>query len=66
MANETSKDPHSPILDVKVRVLHAVEEHEQILITTDKRVELRVEVLEHSDSDPVVIICCGSDKELVK
>ena len=69
MWNKSTKDSHSPLFDFKVLILHAVEEHQQILILRNEWVKLRIQVLQHSDSDTVLIIgsCCNKEamEELV-
>ena len=66
MAHETAEDAHSSVLDVEVGVLHAVEEHEKVLVARDERVELRVQVLEHGHTDPVIVVGCRGHEELVQ
>ena len=67
MSGETAKDADGAVFDIEGgRVLHAVEEHQQVLIARDERVELRVQVLQHCDSDSVVVVSGGRDEELVQ
>jgi hypothetical protein len=42
MRHKLAKDPHCVLLDFKVLVLHAVEQHENVFISVDERVKLGI------------------------
>ena len=63
MRHKTSQYPDCPLFNLKILILHAVEQHEKVLILADKRIELRVQVLEHSDTDSILVVSCCSDEE---
>lgn len=64
--HEPAKNLDSSFLDVVALVLHAVEEHQEVFVLADERIELGIEVLEHGDADAVFIISRGRHKELMK
>lgn len=66
MGNKSSKNLDSPLPNFEILVLHTVEKHEKVLIAGDERVKLRIQMLQHSDSDPVLVISGRSDEEPVQ
>ena len=66
MVYKSPQYSYRPVFDIEVRILHAVEKHEQVLIPWDKGIKLWVEVFEHCDSDSLVIISGSSHKELMQ
>lgn len=65
MGNKSSKNLDCPLPNFEILVLHTVEKHEQVLIAGDERVKLRIQMLQHSNSDPVLVISGRSDEESV-
>jgi hypothetical protein len=63
---QLSEDPDGMLLNLEVLVLHAIEKHENIFVSVDKGVELRVQIFEHGYSDSIFLVCCCSHKEPVK
>jgi len=66
MPHKSAENSHSSVFDVKVRILHAIEEHKQVLISADEGVELRVQVLKHCHSYAIIIVSGCSHKELME
>lgn len=66
MGNKSSKNLDGPLPNFEILVLHTVEKHEKVLIAGDERVKLRIQMLQHSDSDPVLVISGRSDEEPVQ
>lgn len=66
MWNETTENAHGSVLNLKVLVLHTVKKHQQVLIARDERIKLRVEILEHSDTNTILVICSSCDEESVQ
>lgn len=65
MGHQLSEDPYGVLLDLEVLVLHTVEQHEDVFVSVDKRVELRVQVLEHRYADAVFLVRrCGHEKPM--
>ena len=63
MRHKTTQYSDCPLFDLKVLILHAVEKHEKVLILANERIELRVQVLEHRDTDSILVVSCCSDEE---
>jgi hypothetical protein len=63
--HQSSQNAYGPILDIKVGILHAVEKHKEVLISTNEWIELRVKVLKHCAPNPIVIVRSRCHKELV-
>ena len=66
MVDQATKYSDGTVFNVEVGVLHTVEEHEQVLVARDKRVELRIEVLQHGHTNTVIVVGRRSHEELVQ
>lgn len=66
MRHKPAKNSNSPILDIEILVLHAIEQHQQIFISGNERIELLIQILEHRASDSVITVCSSCYKELMK
>ena len=66
MIYQPSQYSHCAILDIKVRILHAVEKHKKIFVAGNEWIKLRIQILKHGDSDSIVIVSGCSHEELVQ
>ena len=46
--------------------MHAIEQHEEVLVPGNEGVKLRVEVLQHGDSDAVLVVGGSCNKKAMK
>ena len=66
MRYKASENTHSPLPDFEVLVLHAVEKHKKIFVARNKRIELGVQMLQHSHSNSVLVISGRGNEEAMK
>jgi len=66
MRDQPTENPNCPLSDLKVLILHAIKQHEQVFVSTNERIELRIQMFEHRYSNPILIICGRSHKEAMQ